>query len=69
MNGVVYRGQSKDVENQSGACEVDARLAQHKLGEAGVVHSEDRLGKKYNVEIIRYRREGYPSKERDTCHG
>ena len=63
MNGVVDRGQSQDVDNQSGACEIDACVAQNELGKISVVNSEDRLGKKYDVEIIRHSHESYPSKK------
>ena len=54
MNGVVDRGQSQDVDNQSGACEIDACVAQNELGKISVVNAKDRLGKIYDVEIIRY---------------
>ena len=38
-------------------------MAQDKLGKASVVYSEDRLGKIYDVEIIRNSRESYSTNE------
>jgi len=68
MNGVVDRGQPQDVDNQSGAREIDACIAQNELSKISVVNSEDRLGKKYDVEIIRYSHDGYTCNESQACH-
>jgi hypothetical protein len=38
------------------------------LGKISVVNAEDRLGKKYDVEIIRYSHDGYTCNESQACH-